>query len=184
MSVRLFFLGLAGSGKDTIRIKLESKLFKEGLISVDIGTVLRERAQTDENIKDVQAAGGIVSSDKVLDLFEELLLKEDFLISGSPRRPEEASWIVRHDNWKKNPGYLVYLNISEQAATERLLKRGRYDDQVDVIKNRIELFNKVTIESINIFRQENRLIEIYADGLSPDEVCDQIIQELKKRENV
>ena len=107
--MRIFLLGVPGSGKDTIRNLLTEKLKDQypNLYSVDVGTILRDRSKQDQEIKSDQIAGAIVQSNKVLDIFEEILSCEHFIVSGSPRRKEEAEWITDHSSWKANPGELV-----------------------------------------------------------------------------
>lgn len=176
--IRLCILGKPGSGKGTI-----SKVLVDTLDShihyFNVGSILRERAlQGDQHIKQVHAAGGLVRSDKVLDIIQEALRCESFILDGSPRRPEEASFIVNSSEWINSPGFLIHLDIEDALAKERLLARGRFDDNINAIENRLEGFNSITTESIKVFG--NRSITISANQ-PPQKIVQDILLEITKR---
>jgi adenylate kinase len=177
MNIRLCILGKPGSGKGTI-----SKLLMERLPTninyFNVGSILRDRArQGDLHIKQVHAAGGLVNSDKVLDIIQEALLHENFILDGSPRRPEEAKFVLTHAQWNKAPGLLIHLNISDDTAKQRLISRGRFDDSIEIIENRLLSFNNTTTESITAFGE--RCVHIDAEQ-NPNKVVNDILQEMSK----
>lgn len=175
--IRLCILGKPGSGKGTV-----SRILTEALPHIhyyNVGGILRDRAaQGDEHIQTVHAAGGLVNSNRVLDIIEEALNHESFILDGSPRKPEEALFVVSHTSWRKIPGFLIHLDISDAAAKERLLSRGRFDDSPDVINSRFDVFNHTTTQAIEVFG--SRCITINADQ-EPQQVATDIIREVSKR---
>ena len=175
--IKLFVLGAPGSGKGTV-----SKLLLEALNSdvryYNVGGILREQALTDAHIKKVHEEGGLVKSDRVLSIFDDALTQEQYLCDGSPRRPEEASYILDHASWIESPGYLIHLELSEEIARERLLNRGRFDDKDEIINKRFEEYRDTTMQSIRLFNEKNRVITIQAIQ-TPKIVCSNIIKALE-----
>lgn len=174
--MRLLILGKCGCGKDTIRNLLTTKAEKEGLVvhSIDVGTILRERSNQDKEIKEVHKEGGIVPTTKVLDIFEEAIVNEHYILSGSPRRPEEAKWFLTNDN----KVMMIYLKVTDETVYKRLEARGRWDDQRDVIKRRLDDF-KITEQSIKLFRESGALYQLDSDDLTPEQICKRIWNQLK-----
>ena len=177
MSVRLFILGLPGSGKGTISQALVTKLAEVQPTYYNVGEILRERAAQDEHIKSIHAQGGLVSSNKVYDIFENVLEQKAFVCDGSPRRPEEAKFILEHPKWINNPGKLVYLELQQSVAFQRLLSRGRFDDTENVIRKRFQDFEEITLRSIDLFRENNQLIKVNANQ-DIDSIVKKILSEL------
>lgn len=172
--MRLFILGIPGSGKGTIS-KLLVDFFYGELKHFNVGEILRNRADNDSHIKETHAAGGLVNSDRVLSIFDEALEEDWFIADGSPRRPEEAQYVLNHPSWKADPGYLIHLDLDLSIARERLNARNRFDDSPEVINRRFEEFFTHTMKSIKAFEQEDRLVTINANQ-DPKAVCYDILQ--------
>lgn len=160
--MRILILGSPGSGKGTISSLLMDFFNNESVKYYNVGEILRGRWQDDDHIKEVHAAGGIVDSDRVMGIFDEALDHEWFLLDGSPRKENEAQYILNHPKWKSNPGYLIYLKIDPEAARNRLLLRKRFDDTPDVMDRRFEAFLKETTKSIQAFDSAKRLLTVDA----------------------
>lgn len=173
-AVRLCILGRPGSGKGTVSSLLNEKL-KE-IKYYNVGQILRERAmQGDAHIKETHQAGGLVSTDKVLDIIENAIQQDSFILDGSPRRPEEAKFIVNHLSYQERPVILIHLNVSDDVARARLQLRNRFDDLPEVIDRRFKDFDEITRQSIEKFREVDALIEVDA-SLSPDQVVENILK--------
>lgn len=177
MSIRLFILGIPGSGKGTVSELLLKELDNSSIRYYNVGGILREQAEKDKHIKETHAAGGLVTSDRVLNIFEDALSQEQFIADGSPRRPEEADFILSHPSWLQNPGYLIHLRLDPDVAKERLLARGRFDDTETTIQKRFDDYSKYTLESVEKFRKQGRVIGVVA-STTPSEVCASILRAL------
>jgi adenylate kinase len=175
MNPRLFILGAPGSGKGTVSSELVLRLPNAYYISV--GAYLRERAKNDSHISQIHSQGGLVDSSRVLHVFDEVLSKESFICDGSPRRANEASYILDHPLWTENQGLLLYLEVDLNTARNRLLARGRFDDTIDLIDKRLEEFQTETMQSIELFRSRNRLLTFDASA-KPNQVADEIMRKL------
>jgi adenylate kinase family enzyme len=179
--VKLFILGPPGSGKGTISNILLSFFTLEDVSYYNVGELLRSRAATDEHIRSVHAAGGLVDSNRVLGIFDNALSKRSYIVDGSPRKLEEAQYVLNHSKWKEDPGYLIHLDLDIEISRQRLKSRGRFDDLSDeVLDRRFKEFVESTSRSIELFRQEGRLITVDANQL-PKDVCSDITCELFKR---
>lgn len=174
---RLFLLGSPGSGKGTISKILLKSLGQETRY-YNVGGILREQADQDRHIKDTHSAGGLVDSDRVLGIFEDALAQESFLVDGSPRKYNEAQFVLEHNRWKENPGWLINLDIEEYVARDRLLRRGRFDDTVEIIDRRLNNHKNETMKSIQLFRQAGRVIDVRAEA-TPEIVARTILQALQ-----
>ncbi len=176
--MRLFLIGIPGSGKGTV-----SKLLLEALSNdiryYNVGGILREQASQDEHIKKVHADGGLVDSNRVLKIFDDVLMQEQFICDGSPRKLNEAEYIFNHLAWARSPGYLVHLDLDTSIARERLEHRGRFDDTPETIQNRFDNYFENTVQSIDLFKRKKRLVTVNAEA-SPTIVCDTIIKALSE----
>lgn len=176
--IRLCILGAPGSGKGTISSLLVNML-PDYIHHYNVGGILREQAKNgDSHILQVHSAGGLVDSDKVLAIFDEALGKDSFILDGSPRKPNEAEFILQHPKWKERPGYLIHLDLPLDLARERLLSRGRFDDQPEVVEQRFAAFFDQTTKSIELFG--DKCIRVNA-GQAPVTVVSDILTELIKR---
>ena len=173
--IRLCFLSPPGSGKGTICKKINETF---DIKHFDVGQMLRDR--NDESIKKVQAEGGLVDSKNVLSIFDEALNLDQFVLDGSPRKEAEAIYVLSHPNWLRDPGYLIKINTPKDVCIERLLKRGRFDDTPEAIEKRFDIFIMETMRSIELFREQGRLLEVDGNG-TPDQIHDEIVQFLKMR---
>jgi adenylate kinase family enzyme len=174
MNIRLFLLGMPGSGKGTVSELLLSKLNNSSVRYYNVGGILREQAEKDKHIKETHAAGGLVTSDRVLGIFEDALSQESFVADGSPRRPEESEFILSHPKWTANPGLLIHLKISPELAKERLMSRGRFDDTEVTIQKRFDDYQLHTLKSVENFAKHKQLVEVDA-SVRPEAVCESIL---------
>ena len=73
----------------------------------------------------------------------------------------------------------VFLNVSKEEVMKRLLARGRADDTVDIINDRIALYKKETGPVVEYFRKQPGFIEIKAEGGTPKETANEIINRIE-----
>ena len=60
--------------------------------------------------------------------------------------------------------HIVHLDVSEKWATERLLKRGREDDNLEEIKSRLEWFQKNVVPAIDFLKDKEGYMFHKIDG--------------------
>ncbi len=164
------FLGRSGCGKGT-QVDLVRKYLDEnsGLKSLYIETgtyfrsLLKGDSYTAELTKEIVNSGGLMPSSMSIDMWMSHLIenytgKENIIFDGVSRRVLEAEAL--HDALKfyKLQGYkVIYMNVSREWATDRLLgrakKEGRVDDQIEGINKRQTWFEKDILPVIEYYRK-------------------------------
>lgn len=167
----IIVLGRSGSGKGT-QVELLKKLF-EPYLSVYTGDLFRalekEETLAGKKVRELVDSGGLPPEWIAEFLWQkELIYKlkdsENIIFDGSPRRLDEAekldevlSWLGRTDL------KVVLVDITEDEAVERLLKRARKDDTEESIRSRLNWFNTDAMPAIEYYEKSGRLIKI--DGM-------------------
>ena len=185
------FMGKSGCGKGTQVELYKSKLEEiSGLktLHIETGSLLRDMAKGDsysaQMVKSVMSAGGLMPESIVICLWTNYLInnfsgKENLVFDGTSRRLFEAEILDRTLKFYDIPKYkVVYINVSNEWATERLLGRGRKDDTREVIESRLSWFDKDTIPSVNFFKNNKNCDFIDVNG---EQTIEQVHDELMKK---
>jgi len=161
------FLGAPGVGKGTLAVKL----YKEkGYKHISTGEMFRRAIKNETElgikVKKIIAAGDYVPDELTNALVKEVLdskkVKESgFILDGYPRTINQSEFLK--ENGYKLDGAIL-LEASDEVVFDRLINRKRADDNPDIIKNRIEVYNKQTKPLIDFYEKENLLIRINAEG--------------------
>lgn len=167
----IIILGRSGSGKGT-----QAELLKKMLapcLYIYTGDLFRELSEADtlagQKIKATLAGGGLPQEWLAAFLWQRELIygvhgNENIIIDGSPRRLDEAEEMDKVLEWLDRKNIKVLLvDITEDEAVKRLLKRGRADDSEDAIRARLAWFNTEAGLAIEYYEKSGRLIRI--DGL-------------------
>lgn len=106
---------------------------------------------------------------------------EHILIDGFPRSLFEAQ--ILHTALKfydRLPAIVIFLDIDDDTAYERLLARGRHDDTPEGIKERLAWYRGRVLPIIDYYdwRDDYRLIKIHGNN-SMEEVHQEIISKIK-----
>ena len=72
---------------------------------------------------------------------------------------------------------VVYLDVSKEEVIRRLTARGRADDTPKIITNRLEVYERETAPLLEYY--EDELIKIKAEGSTPEEIAQTIIDKVK-----
>lgn len=172
-SQTIIILGRSGSGKGT-QAELLKKLLSPCLY-IYTGDLFRELAEADtlagQKIKAALAGGGLPQEWLAAFLWQKELIygihgSENIIIDGSPRRLDEAEEMDKVLEWLDRTNIKVLLvDITEDEAVKRLLKRGRADDSEDSIRARLAWFNTEAKPAIEHYEKSGRLVKV--DGLGP-----------------
>ncbi|MBI4036404.1 nucleoside monophosphate kinase [Candidatus Daviesbacteria bacterium] len=174
--MKILISGPIGSGKTT-QGKLLAAFLNIPLIGT--GEALRQMAEAPnslgEKIKQELKKGDLVDDNLVAEVVKERISCGDcqngFVMDGYPRAFSQLQLFDPKFN------KVFYLQILDEEIIKRLIKRGRSDDQPDIIQKRLALYHQLTEPVLAYFKNQGVLIEI--DGLGTiDEIQRMIRQNL------
>lgn len=177
----IILLGVAGSGK-SVQGKLIAKALRCEYFST--GEFLRQ--VSDPTIQEKMKAGGLIDDDMVIKVTEEALLKrgtdDDFVLDGFLRTVPQAEWLISAA--QKGEFHIVdvlNLQASPEVIVSRLLDRRRPDDQLEIIKKRINEYNQTIKPIVKLLNAAGiEVNEVNADR-SVEEVNEEIMKLLEPR---
>ena len=173
--LNIVLFGPPGAGKGTQSAKLIEHF---GLIHLSTGDLLRaeRKAQTPLGIKanEYIEKGNLVPDEVVIGMIENKIKEypnpKGFIFDGFPRTVPQAealdNLLAHHDT---AISCMIALEVEYNELVERLLKRGadsgRADDQDEnIIKNRISVYNNETLPVADFYKSQNKLASIYGIG--------------------
>ena len=167
MKKHLLFLGAPGAGKGT-QAELISKT--NSFLHLSTGELLRKEIEINSSlgikVKDIINKGELVSDQLVLEIVKKNLdkAKKGWILDGYPRNISQANSLNDVLVKLNQPLEVVfYLDIPEKVLVERLLLRGRKDDNENTIKTRLDIYKKTTEPLIEYYRDLSLLEYIEAD---------------------
>ncbi|MBU1031342.1 nucleoside monophosphate kinase [Patescibacteria group bacterium] len=175
MKGKILLIGPQGSGKSS-QGKLLSEFLKVPLIST--GDILRDLAKQDTEqgkvIRMIMGEGRLVDDQTISQIVKDRLTKSDcqsrFIMDGYPRTLKQLEYF--------DPKFdaVFYLELSDEEATDRLMRRGRGDDTQEAIAQRLKLYHYETDPIIAYYQQKSLLKGI--DGCGTIEQVQQRIREV------
>jgi len=168
MKQRLLFLGPPGAGKGTQAQQLAQS---QGLMHLSTGDLLRAEVKAGSELgreaETVMARGELVSDDLVLAIVRSRLLQGSggWLLDGFPRNLAQAEALDTLLQELGQPIELVLLmELDDALLIQRLLSRGRSDDNEAVIRHRLEVYREQTAPLISHYRELGLLQAVEAAG--------------------
>ena len=181
--MRLVLLGPPGAGKGSQAAILTEKL---GVPHISTGDLFRanigEGTPLGKEAKEYIDAGKLVPTDVTARMVEDRLSQDDaaegFLLDGFPRTVEQADLLAemleRHG--VKLDGVINY-QVDEDTVVERMLGRGRADDNEETIRTRLQVYRNETAPLIDHYG--DAVISIKAEG-SVEEINEATLKALGK----
>lgn len=177
---KLIFLGAPGAGKGTQAQILAEKL---GIPHISTGEILRSSI-TDETPLGIKAKGyvdngDLVPDELILDLIKERLGQEDaqkgWILDGFPRNVPQADFLTNLlQELNQVCDNVINLDVPDDVLLERLLARGRKDDNQETITHRLQVYRQQTAPLIDYYKEHQLLKDV-----NGDRELSQISQELE-----
>jgi len=177
MTHRLLFLGPPGAGKGTQAQKLAEN---EQLLHLSTGDLLRAEVQAGtalgQEAEAVMARGELVSDSLVLAIVRSRLAAHGggWLLDGFPRNLAQAEALDQLLSELNQPlQRVLLLELADDELLERLLARGRADDNEAIIRHRLEVYRQQTAPLISYYEDRGQLKRLPSSG-TIDEVAAQV----------
>ncbi|MCP9928538.1 adenylate kinase [Cyanobium sp. CH-040] len=170
MKRRLLFLGPPGAGKGTQAQMLAAG---RGLLHLSTGDLLRAEvaagSELGKQAEAVMARGELVSDALVLAIVRSRLEGQPqgggWLLDGFPRNLAQAEALAELlDDLGQPIELVVLMELDDGVLLQRLLSRGRADDNEAVIRHRLEVYREQTAPLISYYRERGLLEAVEADG--------------------
>jgi len=180
MKQRLLFLGPPGAGKGTQAQRLASR---EGLLHLSTGDLLRAEVQAGtplgQEAEAVMARGELVSDALVLAIVRSRLEHHGggWLLDGFPRNLPQAE-ALEHllTSLNQQIEQVILLELDDAVLIQRLLARGRADDNAEVIANRLNVYREQTAPLIAHYENQGLLRRL--DGVGSIEAIEERLASL------
>lgn len=163
---RLIFLGPPGAGKGTQAVVVATQL---QLAHISTGDLLRaavaQQTPLGLEAQGYMSRGELVPDSLVLGLVRDRLQQPDtangWILDGFPRnrsQAEDLNALLAEIGQRIEQA--VNLDVPDEVIIERMLARGRADDNESVIRRRLEVYREQTAPLIDFFRDRQQLLEI------------------------
>lgn len=192
MNIAIF--GAPGSGKGTQSAKL---IDEYGLYHISTGELLRDHIKRGTELgrtaNEFISKGQLIPDDLMIRILDDVLnseaaAKNGVVLDGFPRTIAQAEAL--NELFRKRGTELhavVGLEVPEDELVDRMIKRGqetgRADDNIDTIKNRLDVYHKQTMPLRDYYKKKNKYIQVNGSGIV-DEIFDNIAEGLEKATGV
>jgi adenylate kinase len=166
--------GPPGSGKGTQSVKVAEKY---NLVHISTGDIfrknIREKTALGLKVQSIIEKGELVPDSLLLEILEDALQQHSkangFVFDGFPRTIQQANDLDALLARKNQTVSLVLaLEVSDKEILSRLLKRaeieGRKDDTIEVIENRIQVYNNQTQPLIDFYKTKKKFQSLHGIG--------------------
>ena len=151
---------------------------------------MREYAKGDSYVqkivKKLIEAGELAPDPVIIGLWINYIVKnftgkEQLIFDGAPRKLVEAVFLDNTMRFLKIQKYkIVYIDVSRESCTQRLLKRSRSDDNTRAIENRMNWYDQDVMPAVQFFRTNKDCIVLDINGeQTPEAIHDEIMRKIQ-----
>lgn len=178
MGKNLVLLGPPGAGKGTQATRLSEDL---GLFHLSTGDQLRSERDADTELGRRAGAflelGELVPDDIVVAMLLGRLDAErvdGFLLDGFPRTVAQAEALEQGLAARgKELDQAVLLDVPDEEVVKRLARRGRQDDDPDVVRERMRVYHECTEPLVDFYNERGLLTRVDGTG-DPDAIYERV----------
>lgn len=150
----IVFMGVAGSGKSAQGRLLADRL---GLPWLSTGEFLRMLIAGERRRE--MLAGKLLEDKEIIALVQKIFrivdTQHEFVMDGFPRTLAQADWLLsQRRHGQLDITAVIHLKASEEVVLERLLSRGRQDDQKEAILERFREYEQATQPIIHELKED------------------------------
>lgn len=188
--LNLVLFGAPGSGKGT----QSSRLIDEfGLYHISTGELLRDHIKRGTELGKIAdsyiSKGELIPDDLMISILDDFLEKnakdaEGVVFDGFPRTISQAEALEKLLQKRGTDLHAVVgLEVPEDELVERMLERGRQtgraDDNIDTIKNRLNVYHNQTAPLREFYTNNGKYLAVNGHG-KVDEIFEDIAGKLEK----
>lgn len=188
----VIIFGAPGSGKGTQSCLIKDKY---NLLHLSAGDLLRNEIAAGTELGNVAnsyiSKGQLVPDDMIVEIMDKAIEDKEregsyngIILDGFPRTVSQAEALekmIRKRN--RNISMLLDLTVAEEELVGRLLKRGetsgRSDDNLETIKQRLEVYHEKTAPVNDYYKKQNKYTAINGSG-SIDDIFARVCEAIEK----
>lgn len=188
--LNIVLFGAPGSGKGTQSAKL---IDEYGLYHISTGELLRDHIRRGTELGKTAdsyiSKGQLIPDQLMIDILDDVLDKEasgkaGVVFDGFPRTiPQAEALKTLLEKRGTDLHAVIGLEVPEDELVERMLARGREtgraDDNIDTIKNRLDVYHKQTLPLRDYYNEKGKYLAIDGTGIV-DEIFSDISAQLER----
>lgn len=175
----IIFFGPAGSGKS---VQGQILAARQGWRWLSAGQLLRETGDMD--LMRQMKEGALIDDNIVNNIMGDALKRatnvSQVILDGWPRSLFQAEWLVAsQSDHGKAIDLVIVLEVPKSELLKRLEVRGRADDNLDAIEERLNTYRQEVYPILSYLTEQNINI-VHVDGTGTvGQIHDRIVEELQ-----
>ena len=161
--MKIIFFGPPGSGKGTQAKLLAKEL---NILHLSTGDILRDKLSDSDSLsiklKEIMSSGNLVSDDILNQIIAKKLMSEEcingYILDGYPRTISQSEFLLsyaRNNNFNLDIifNFEIDFNLVEKRIILRSKQEKRSDDNIEVIKTRLDKYIQETYPVSQFFSE-------------------------------